>query len=311
MATSYHVLTGGTSGMGLYIAAALGSRPECHLIVGARKPEQANQLRAAVPLERLTLLQVDLGSLKSTMQFAEQVAQCIGDVPIDSVICNAGLQLIGGKQLTAEGFESTFVTNYLSHFLLVRQLNARLSDNAAVVTVGSGTHNADDKLATRFGFRGACVPDDLRRLSTGDLGRDGNDVQQGMDRYATSKLCAILIAKQMALQPAERAARYYCFEPGLMPGTQLARQRSLLERFGWTYVMPLLRHLLRGISTSQHSGEALVKECVVGRDYPSGSYVEFSGKYAPESSVAQDATLAKALYELSTELIGQQSLHPV
>ena len=74
-----------------------------------------------------------------------------------------------------------------------------------------------------------------------------------MDRYATSKLCNVLFTHAMAARVPAAAARFIAFDPGLMPGTGLARDRSAPERFGWSYVMPLLGRLVPGVSTCRNS----------------------------------------------------------
>lgn len=156
MTKEFHVLTGGTSGMGLQIAKTLAKDPKAHIIVGARRPDRAHALRQAVPADRLTVLQLDLDSADSVRGFAQSV-QAQGAV-ISSIICNAGLQFLGPKQMSMPGVERTFMVNVMSHVLLVDLLLPHVGNGGHVVTVGSGTHAPDDPIASRFGFRGASYP---------------------------------------------------------------------------------------------------------------------------------------------------------
>lgn len=301
--TSFHILTGATSGMGLHIAGALARSSDAVVIAGVRNPERASALRRCVSAEQLVVHPLDLDSLESVAAFSQKVLDQMPDgSQIESIICNAGLQLIGPKEMATAAIERTFLVNFLSHFLMVETLLPHLRPGGAVVTVASGTHNRDDRIARLFGFRGAAFPD-VQGVVTGDLGTTGGDVQLGMDRYATSKLCAIYQALAMAEAVPPEQAVFYAFDPGLMPGTDLARSRSMMERFGWHYVLPALRPLVRGISSSAASGEALVRHCIEGRQHPSGCYIEFTGRLAPRSEESLKGAKATALIEHSRKLL--------
>ncbi len=259
MRATTFLLTGATSGLGFETARGLARDPGRRIIAGARAPGAASALRAAVPPERLTLLELDLGSLASVRRFAAAVRQEFGaGGRLDGIACNAGLQLVGPMQRSAEGHELTFATNHLGHFLLVRELLDLLSPAAPVISTASGTHDSEDRLARRFGFRGAVFPD-AASVARGELDPAAGAKQAGMDRYATSKLCSILFTYAMAARVPVTQARFIAFDPGLMPGTGLARDRSASERFGWSVIMPLLGRALPGISSARRSGAALAR----------------------------------------------------
>ncbi len=287
METDFHVLTGGTSGMGLHIAKELAELPNAHVIVGARKPDQAKALRNTVPTDMLTVLPLDLDATASVRVFAESVKKVASGGQLSTVICNAGLQLAGDKVMATPGIERTFMVNVLAHVLLVDLLLPELKSSAHVVTVGSGTHNPDDKIAKLFGFRGADFPS-AKQVASGDLRATGKPQQLNMDRYATSKLGAIYQALHLSHEYPTDARSFYAFDPGLMPGTALARDRSAMERLGWKYVMPPLRYFVPGVSSSELSAKALVRHCIVRPKHTSGSYVEFTGKLAPRSQLSEN-----------------------
>ncbi len=303
MSRSFYVLTGATSGMGLHTAQTLCRLPRAHIIAGVRSPERAKELRKKVPAEKLTILPLDLDKSVSVTAFAEKVNNLISQPDeLSAIICVAGLQLIGNKQMSSPHIERTFQVNFLSHFLLVELLGKYLKPGGSIITVGSGTHNPQDKLASRFGFRGGIFPD-ARAVAEGELGQTGNNAQLGMDRYATSKLCAILYARYMAREADSRNVNYFCFDPGLMPGTHLARQRSAIEKFGWYYIMPYARHILSGVSTGKQSGSELVRLCISEKSHTSGSYIEFTGKLAPCTDVSKNDDKGRELIEYSRALI--------
>lgn len=273
--------------MGLHVAKELAKLPNAHVIVGARKPDQAKALRNTVPADRLTILPLDLDATASVRVFAESARKVASEGQLSTVICNAGLQLTGDKVMATPDIERTFMVNVLAHVLLVDLLLADLKSGAHVVTVGSGTHNPDDKIAKLFGFRGAYFPS-AKQVASGNLGATGKPQQLNMDRYATSKLGTIYQALHLSHEYAHGTCSFYAFDPGLMPGTALARDRSAMEQFGWRYVMPALRYFVPGVSSSELSAKALVQHCIFHPQHPSGSYVEFSGKPAPRSKLSEN-----------------------
>lgn len=288
--------------MGLHVAEVLAKLPDAHVVVGARKPNQAKALRRAVPSDRLTVLPLDLDSLTSVRNFVDALRQAADEGRLRSIICNAGLQPMGDKVMAIPSVERTFMVNVLAHVLLVDLLLPDLKIGGHVVTVGSGTHSPDDKLAKMFGFRGAFFPN-AKQVISGDLGTAGKPKQMNMDRYATSKLGAIYQAMQLSREHAPDICSFYAFDPGLMPGTALARDRSALEQFGWRNVMPALRHFVSGVSSSKLSARALVQHCLLRPEHPSGSYVEFTGKLAPRSKLSENSNNASDLIAESRALL--------
>ena len=125
-----------------------------------------------------------------------------------------------------------------------------------------------------------------------------------MDRYATGKLCDILYAYDMASRVPDTRVRFFCFDPGMMPGTGLARDRSGAERFVWRFLMPLLGWFMPGVSSPRRSARAMVdKLLLLPTAYPSGSYVEFTGRLAPHSALARRSDLGQDLYDVSKRIV--------
>lgn len=85
-------LTGATSGVGLESAIVLASRG-CELVLGARNPLKTEQalaaLRQRVPGARVTVLELELGSLRSVKGFADAVKKT--GKPVNILMCNAGI----------------------------------------------------------------------------------------------------------------------------------------------------------------------------------------------------------------------------
>ncbi len=283
MSSSHHLVTGATSGIGLELASRLLADPACRLVVGARRPETAGALRALAGVDRLVILPLDLVSLASTAAFAEAVGKHLAGDKLASFAANAGLQITGPRRLTADGYEETFQANFLGHAVLIERLLPHLAPGAPVVLTASGTHDPAVRAARMFGFRGGLYVG-ADRVAKGDLDPAASVVQQGLDRYATSKLCAILHVYALARRAAADGPRFIAFDPGLMPGTGLARERSGLERWAWSNVLPVLARAIPGASTARRSATAYAK-ILTGRAFPRGTglHVDFTLAEAPSS----------------------------
>lgn len=82
--------------------------------------------------------------------------------------------------------------------------------------------------------------------------------------------------------------RYLAFDPGLMPGTGLARDRSALERWGWSSLLPRLTPLLSGTSTAEASARALAR-LLASSAHPAGNgvHVDYRLSLTRSSEVSQ------------------------
>jgi NAD(P)-dependent dehydrogenase (short-subunit alcohol dehydrogenase family) len=256
MRTSQTILmTGATSGLGLNTVQQLSQQLNVNLIVGVRNPEQAHHLRSAMPESRLTIFPLDLASLDSVRQFAAEVMDHLGDRQLTAIALNAGIQITTGLERSKNGYERTFASNYLGHFLLVWLLLPVLAEQAVVISTASGTHDPKDLLSRQFGFRGGFFPS-AEAIANGTLDTSASLKQQCLDRYATSKLCNLLFAYDMAHRISPDRVRFLAFDPGLMPGTSLARDRSAVERFAWKYILPILSWFVPGVSSPRRSARA-------------------------------------------------------
>jgi protochlorophyllide reductase len=301
------VLTGATSGLGLEMARALAQRPESRLLIGARRPEQAHQLSGLRPAGGLAVLPLDLESQESVKQFATAVIADAAGRSIAGVACNAGLETIGKAELTVDGVERTFAANHLGHFALVHRLLPHLAPSAPVISTASGSHNRKYRIGKRLGFRGA-VYTDARQVAAGILDTQASIGQQAMDRYATSKLCNILFAFEMARRVPASQARFLAFDPGLVPGTGIVRDRSAFERFGWTNLMPALGFFMAGVSSAERSGRALAR--LVSAEVfaeSTGVHVDYTLTETPTSPASKREDIATDLYDVSIELSGVEA----
>lgn len=139
------VVTGANGGLGLSTARALAAAG-AEVVIAARNQERAaeamGRIRDGVPDARLSLVELDLGSLDSVQRAAEQILAA--HETIDLLVNNAGVMGIPEGR-TADGFEMQLGVDHLGHFALTaRLLPALLKAPAArVVTVTSTAHHME------------------------------------------------------------------------------------------------------------------------------------------------------------------------
>jgi len=115
------VITGATSGVGLAAVRRLHLFGADILMINRNSDKSAAlaaELRATGP-GKVDFLTADFSSLAQTARVARQVLDY--GRPVDVLINNAGIHSTT-RQLTDEGFETVFVVNHLSSFLLTRAI---------------------------------------------------------------------------------------------------------------------------------------------------------------------------------------------
>ena len=136
------IVTGATGGLGLETARELAAAG-AEVVLAGRNPEKGAKAETAIrektPHANVRFEQVDLASLASIAAFSDRLlAQ---GRPIDILINNAGVMALPKRQVTADGFEMQFGTNYLSHFALTgRLLPLLIASKARVVQLSSMAH---------------------------------------------------------------------------------------------------------------------------------------------------------------------------
>lgn len=245
------VVTGANSGIGRECTRAL-LEAGATVIAACRDVQRAQTELVSLASPRLSVMALDLGSLASVRAFAGAVA---ARAPLRALICNAGVQTVNVADRTADGFELTFGVNHLGHYLLIHRLIPLLRPQARIAIVASGTHDPAQRTGVPVprwrGARALAEPD----LET--LEAEG-PMRTGQRAYSTSKLCNILTAYAFAerLASASRPITVVAYDPGLTPGTGLARRYPAPLRAIFTRVLPLLVPLMRRFQHVQRADQA-------------------------------------------------------
>src|SRR5690606_7759328 len=110
--------------------------PDNKIYVGARGKGRE------VP-EGVIVLPLEFSSLNSVREFADAVKQELGEKKIDVLILNAAIRATDPSELSEDGFQLTFATNHLAHYLLARLLWPQMEDDGRIIITTSDTHDPE------------------------------------------------------------------------------------------------------------------------------------------------------------------------
>jgi len=179
------IVTGATGGLGYATAVGL-ARTGARVVLAGRNPKKGEvalaRLRREASAAVASFELLDLASLASVAAFAERMMAAYP--ALDILVNNAGVMMPPTRQLTADGFELQFGTNYLGHFALTARLLPallRAQGGARVVQVSSLAH------------RGGAI-------AWGDL--QGERRYSAWRSYGQSKLAMLIFALELARRAA-------------------------------------------------------------------------------------------------------------
>lgn len=277
------LVTGATGGIGQAVAAQLAARGATVLAV-ARAPDRAEaalaRIRRRVPTARVEMLVADLSVLAQVAELADRVSARTGR--LDVLILNAGVAR-PHLELTTDGFEVDFATNYLSPFLLTHRLRELLcaSAPARIITVSSSAHRRVKDV-------------DFDDLATGRTFHQTHT-------YAATKLLTVLFTGELARQLAGSGVTVNAADPGFV---RSGLGRDAAGAFG------LFLKVVRPLQHSPDHGAATPLYLATSPEAATTSGGYFANcRPAKPSPLAQDQPTAERLWAWSSGLVTRK-VHP-
>ncbi|RYP18848.1 hypothetical protein DL767_009750 [Monosporascus sp. MG133] len=301
------LITGGTANLGYYTALRIAKEhPEYLIVLASRsdKDHAADSINKTLGRESAVFRPLDLADLDSVRLFAEKWVSN-KHPPLKVLLLNAGLQFPAEMHKNAAGIEKTFAINHLGHAYLFHLLCPQLADHARIVITSSGTHDPAQKTGLPDAYYNTA-----EELAYPPPASAKNP--KGRQRYATSKLCNVLwtyaLARRLRERIPERHITINAFDPGLMPGSGLAREASAVERFLWNKILPCVIPVLRvAISHNIYKPEesaANLARLAVGADVEGTSGEYFEGpKAIPSSTDSYDERKQEDLWNWTVKYL--------
>jgi protochlorophyllide reductase len=309
------IITGTSSGVGLYAAKALAQRG-WYVVMACRdlpKTEAAAQ-EIGIPQNSYTIMPIDLADLVSVRQFVQNF-RASGE-SLAALVCNAAIYmpLLKEPLRSPEGYELSMATNHLGHFLLCNMLLEDLKKSSypdrRMVILGTVTHNPDElggkipprpDLGNLEGFaRGFQAP-----ISMAD-GRRFESVKA----YKDSKVCNVLTMRELHRRYHDSTGiTFTSLYPGCVADTPLFRNHYPL----FQKLFPLFQKNITGGYVSQELAGERVAQVVADPELrQSGAYWSWGNRQKKGrksfvqtvSPQARDDEKAVLVWDLSKKLVG-------
>ena len=309
------VITGTSSGVGLYAAKALAKRG-WYVVMACRNLDKAQKAAETVgmPPGSYTLIHIDLGSLESVREFV-RVFRARG-LSLDALVCNAAIYmpLLKEPLRSPEGYELTVTTNHLGHFLLCNLMLEDLKKSSyrdrRLVILGTVTHNPDE-----LGGKIPPQPDlgDLKGFAEGfkePISMIDGKKFEPVKAYKDSKVCNILTMRELHRRYHESTdITFSSLYPGCVAETPLFRNHYPL----FQKLFPLFQKYITGGYVSQELAGERVAQVVADPEYrQSGAYWSWGNRQKKDgksfvqqvSPQARDDERGDRMWDLSAKLVG-------
>lgn len=297
------VMTGGTRGFGRrMVERLLAEFTDWRIILLARPSAHVSELAATADPARLGIVDVDLASLASVARSMSAVAKLLDGGSIDAVALNAGIQAVDGDRLSADGIELSFAVNHLAHFFIASSLAPHMKTDGRLIFTSSEVH--DPETFCLMGIARAIwqSPDVLADGAQSQMHLT-EGVERGEARYSASKLLNLMSARHFAA--AEPRFSTYAFNPSVVPGTDIARERNIFQILSWKYLLPALAPILPGArSIGRSAGDLLWLVTKADAEGLRGHYVDGRTVRAG-SDESRDPAKIEAVAGISRALIAR------
>lgn len=276
------VITGASSGLGLYAMKSLLEDYEGYYVIAAvrdpAKMEEAAEKQGISPND-YKAIKFEGASLQSTKDFAEDLKKILPwGRGLDRLICNAAVYLPTDPKprFTDDGYEMSFGVNHLSHFLLLQLLLPELkkAKGARVCIVGSVTGNKN----TVAGSLVKPVADvgDFSGMATGPGFTMVNGKKfDGAKAYKDAKALNMMTVLEAHNRLSKSTGIVFnSMYPGCIAQTQLFREKRDWFRY---FFFPTLMKAIGSYVSQKEAGQRLAQVIADPVAAKSGVYWSWNG----------------------------------
>ncbi|KAI0369676.1 NAD-P-binding protein [Pilatotrama ljubarskyi] len=226
LSSKVFLVTGGNTGIGRETVKRLLMK-NAKVYLAARSKDKATrtieELREETGKEAL-FLQLDLGDLNAVKKAAEEYKQ--RESQLDVLYLNAGMMYPPpANQITPQGYEATFATNVIGHFLLVRLLYPLLAASGR-----EGDPSRIVWLSSMSSFRPSRLTYEAYREGPAQKKADPFDL------YSESKLAAAMLSNHLAKTCIKDNIVSVAVDPGNIK-TEIYREESHWTLKVWDRIM--------------------------------------------------------------------------
>lgn len=249
------IITGGTKGIGYKLACNL-ARNGATLYIAGRDSELGraveSSLRTITGNTQVFFRHLDLTKLTSIRTFVKNFLK--DESNLDILVNNAGV-FYHPPQLTDDGFDVSFQTNYLGPYVLTKSLLGQLNStpHSRLVFLSSEAHKIP-------------APKELSALEPTNLPKF-NTQWDYIYYYGLTKLANFLFAKHCAKENTEILVSSVnpgsCWTPN--------NYRHFLASYGWWQYSKRLQ--LKLFMRTQEDGTQAILHAINAPQYPTGSYI--------------------------------------
>ncbi|MDX1978034.1 MAG: protochlorophyllide reductase [Pseudanabaenaceae cyanobacterium bins.68] len=311
------IITGASSGVGLYTAKALAERG-WYVVMACRDLGKAKQAAQDlnIPPENYQVLKLDLADFGVVRQFVKDF-QAMGR-SLEALVCNAAvyLPLLKAPERNPDGYELSVATNHLGHFLLcdllLPLLKASPSSDRRLITLGTVTANSKE-LGGKIPIPAPADLGDLAGMAAGFKPPiamiDGKKFKPGK-AYKDSKLCNMITSREMHRRyHGDTGIIFNSLYPGCVADTPLFRNSYPL----FQKVFPWFQKNITGGYVSQALAGERVAQVVADPEFAqSGVHWSWGNRQAPGrqsfvqelSEKVTDDQKASKMWDLSAKLVG-------
>ncbi|KAI2466713.1 putative short-chain dehydrogenase [Annulohypoxylon bovei var. microspora] len=261
------LLTGANGGLGCGVVSKIITTPELaghHGIYAVRDASSAaalkSTLRKAPASHTYEIISLELSKLAIVREVVDAIKARVAGreiPPIRALILNAGYNDLGYESFTEEGFETSFVANYLGHWLLtLKLLQSMDAENGRVIVVSSNSYDVTHPVHKIDGYYNEekwkifFHNDNIDAIAKGTWSSNKDDLPRkaGTRRYGVAKMCGVMmmleLQRRLDADPALKGISLVAIDPGSM-GTGLVRRGNwFLRTILFPIIVPLLAPLL-------------------------------------------------------------------